>query len=412
MEFIRTFMPIIIDTNMTQISRRIELLSESATFAMQQKTSELRARGIDIIGLAAGEPDFPTPQFIKDAAKAAIDQDFSHYSPVAGYMSLRHAICDKLSRENGLEYTPEQIVVGNGAKQELANTLLALVNPGDEVVIPTPAWVSHIEMVKLAEGTPVTVPAFPANGLKITAAQLDEAITPRTRAVIINSPSNPTGMVYTRAELDALADVLRHHPHVTVISDEIYEHISFADKPASIASVPGMKERTVVCNGVSKAYAMTGWRIGFAAAPLPIAKAIGKLQGQYTSGPSSIAQKAAEAAYTGPQQCVTEMREAFRRRRDLICSLAADIPGWKFVEPQGAFYLFPDVSALIGLRHGDRAITSSADYVMYLLDKAHVATVDGAAFCAPGYIRLSYAASDDDIATAMRRIAEATSQLH
>lgn len=412
MEFIRTFMPIIIDTNMTQISRKIELLSESATFAMQQKTSELRSRGIDIIGLAAGEPDFPTPQFIKDAAKEAIDRDFSHYSPVAGYMSLRHAICDKLNRENGLEYTPEQIVVGNGAKQELANTLLALVNPGDEVIIPTPAWVSHIEMVKLAEGIPVTVPALPANGLKITAAQLDEAITPRTRAVIINSPSNPTGMVYTRAELDALADVLRHHPHITVISDEIYEHISFADKPASIASVPGMKERTVVCNGVSKAYAMTGWRIGFAAAPLHIAKAIGKLQGQYTSGPSSIAQKAAEAAYTGPQQCVAEMCEAFRQRRDLICSLAADIPGWEFVEPQGAFYLFPDVSALIGLRHGDRAITSSADYVMYLLDKAHVAAVDGAAFCAPGYIRLSYAASDDDIATAMRRIAEATSQLH
>lgn len=412
MEFIRTFIPIIIDTNMTQISRRIELLAESATFAMQQKTNELRARGTDIIGLAAGEPDFPTPQFIKDAAKAAIDRDFSHYSPVAGYMSLRRAICDKLQRENGLEYTPEQIVVGNGAKQELANTLLSLVNPGDEVIVPTPAWVSHIEMVKLAEGIPVTVPALPANGLKITAAQLDEAITPRTRAVIINSPSNPTGMVYTRAELEAMSDVLRRHPQVTVISDEIYEHISFADKPVSIASVPGMKERTVVCNGVSKAYAMTGWRIGFAAAPLPVAKAIGKLQGQYTSGPSSIAQKAAEAAYTGPQQCVAEMREAFRRRRDLICRLAADIPGWKFVEPQGAFYLFPDVSALIGLRHGDSIIASSADYVMYLLDKAHVATVDGAAFCAPGYIRLSYAASDDDIATAMRRIAEATSQLH
>lgn len=383
----------------------------SATLAMLQKTNELRAAGVDVIGLSAGEPDFNTPDFIKEAAKRAIDENYSRYTPVAGYMSLREAVCEKLRRENGLEFTPDCVVVGNGAKQELANVVLTLVNPGDEVVIPVPAWVSYVEMVKLAEGVPVTVAASPENNFKITAEQLRGALTPRSRLLMLNSPSNPTGAVYSREELDALAEVLADYPEVTVLSDEIYEHINFCGEVASIARSAGMKDRVVIANGVSKAYAMTGWRVGYMAGPKAIAKAVSKLQGQYTSGASSIAQKAAEAAYNGPQECVETMRKAFERRRDLICELAKEIPGWKVSRPEGAFYLFPDVRELLGKSDGETRIETSGDYVMYLLEKANVACVDGAAFCAPGFIRLSYATSDENIRTAMERIRNATSLL-
>lgn len=396
---------------MIQISNRVQALSPSATLAMSQKSAELRAAGVDIINMSVGEPDFNTPDFIKEAAKKAVDENFSRYTPVAGYLSLRQAVCDKLKRENGIEFTPDQIVVGNGAKQELCNAILATVNPGDEVIIPTPAWVSYVEMVKLAEGKVVEVAAGIESDFKITAAQLAEAITPRTRMVMLNTPSNPTGSIYSYDELKALAEVLEKHPDIIILADEIYEHINFTGEVHSISEFAGVRDRVIIVNGVSKAYAMTGWRIGYLAAPLPIAKAVSKLQGQYTSGASSIAQKAAEAAYNGPQQCVEDMRKAFERRRDLIVALAKEIDGWKVNVPEGAFYLFPEVSALIGRRCGERVINSSSDYVMYLLEVAHVACVDGGAFCAPGYIRLSYATSDDNIREAIRRIREATAKL-
>lgn len=393
---------------MIQISERVASLSPSATLAMSQKSAQLRASGVDVINMSVGEPDFDTPAHIKEAAKRAIDENYSRYTPVAGYLSLRQAVSAKLREENGLEFDPSRIVVGNGAKQELCNVVLATVNPGDEVLIPVPAWVSYVEMVKLAGGVPVLVHAGLETDFKISPEQLEAAVTPRARLLMLNSPCNPTGSIYTRGELEAFAEVLRRYPDVLVLSDEIYEHISFAGPVASIARCGGMSDRVVVVNGVSKAYAMTGWRIGYMAGPEPVAKAVTKLQGQYTSGASSIAQKAAEAAYTGSQECVGEMREAFRRRRDLIVELASDIPGWRVNRPDGAFYLFPDVSALIGREIGGRRIETSGDYVMYLLEVANVATVDGAAFCAPGYIRLSYATSDDNIREAMRRIREAT----
>ncbi len=396
---------------MLQISQRINSLAASATLAMSQRSNELRARGVDVINLSVGEPDFNTPDFIKDAAKKAIDENFTFYSPVAGYMSLRKAICENMKATEGVDFKPEQIVVSGGAKQALCNVILSTINPGDEVVIPTPAWVSYVEMVKLAEGVTVTVPATIEQDFKITPAQLREAITPRTRMVLICSPSNPTGSVYTREELEGLVDVLKDYPQILVLSDEIYRHINFTGSYTSMATFKEIADRTVVINGVSKAYAMTGWRIGFMAGPLSIAKACTKLQGQYTSGSSSIAQKAAEAAYTGPQDCVEDMRKAFERRRDLVVELASQIPGLKVNKPQGAFYLFPEVSSFIGKRFGDREIKSSGDLTMYLLEEAHVATVDGAAFCLPGYIRLSYATSDELIKEALRRIANALAAL-
>lgn len=397
---------------MIQISQRVQNLSPSATLAMSQKSAELRARGVDVINMSVGEPDFNTPDFIKEAAKKAIDENYSRYTPVPGYMSLREAIAGKLKTENGLDYEPTQIVVGNGAKQELGNVLLALVNKGDEVLIPTPAWVSYIELVKLSEGIPVTVPSGVEDDFKITPEKLEAAITPRTRVVMLNTPSNPTGSVYSFDELSALAEVIKRHEGITVIADDIYEHINFVKSVSSIAQVPGMLGRTVIINGVSKAYAMTGWRIGFMAGPLEVAKAVTKLQGQTTSGASSIAQKAAEAAYTGSQQCVEDMRVAFERRRDLIVSLASEIPGWRVNKPEGAFYLFPQIEGCLGKKAGDRLIETSGQYVEYILEEAHVACVDGAAFCAPGYMRLSYATSDDNIREAMRRIREATEKLH
>lgn len=393
------------------ISERVQSLAASATLAMSQKSAELKAQGVDVINLSVGEPDFPTPDHIKEAAKRAIDDNFTFYTPVAGYMSLRKAVCNKLRRENGVEFAPEQIVVGNGAKQALCNVILATVNPGDEVIIPTPAWVSYVEMVKLAEGKVVTLPAGIDTDFKITPAQLEAAITPATRMVLLCTPSNPTGSVYTPDELRGLVNVLAKYPQILVMADEIYEHINFGAEIRSLASFPEMADRVVIINGVSKAYAMTGWRIGYCAAPLWVAKAVNKLQGQYTSGASSIAQKAAEAAYEGPQQCVEDMRLAFERRRDLVVDLASRIPGFKVNKPAGAFYLFPEVSALLGKKFGDKVIATSGDLALFLLEHAHVATVDGAAFCAPGYIRLSYATSDDNIREAMARIARAVAEL-
>ena len=394
---------------MAQISNRIQALSPSATLAMSQKSNELKAQGVDVINLSVGEPDFFTPEHIKEAAKRAIDENYSFYTPVPGYLSLRKAICGKLLRENNLNFAPEQIIVSNGAKQSLCNCILSLVNPGDEVVIPTPAWVSYVEMVKLAEGKCVLVPATVEQNFKITPKQLSDAISPKTKMIILCSPSNPTGSVYSKEELKALADVLAAYPDIIILADEIYEHINYTGEFNSISQFESV--RVVIVNGVSKAYAMTGWRIGFIAAPLWIAKANSKLQSQYTSGCSSIAQKAAEEAYNGPQDCVEEMRKAFERRRDLIVSLLKEIPGLKINHPEGAFYIFPEVSAYFGKSYGKYTINDSNDLAMYLLEEAHVATVDGAAFCAPGYIRLSYATSDDNIREAVKRIAEALSKL-
>lgn len=393
------------------ISQRIKSLAASQTLAMSQKSNELKAQGVDVINLSVGEPDFNTPDHIKAAAVKAIEDNFSFYSPVPGYMSLRKAVADKLSRENGLSFAPEQIVVSGGAKQALCNVILATVNPGDEVIIPTPAWVSYVEMVKLAEGVSVTVPSTIESDFKVTPAQLEAAITPRTKMILICSPSNPTGSVYTRDELAALVAVIARHPGIIVLADEIYEHINYTGSFTSLASFPEIADRTVVVNGVSKAYAMTGWRIGYCAAPTAIAKACTKLQGQYTSGASSIAQKAAEAAYTGSQACVEEMRQAFERRRDLVVRLASGIPGLKVNKPEGAFYLFPEVSHYFGKSDGSRTIADASDLAMYLLDEGHVATVAGDAFCAPGYIRLSYATSDANIVEAMKRIAAALARL-
>ncbi|MGN1173651.1 MAG: pyridoxal phosphate-dependent aminotransferase [Muribaculaceae bacterium] len=396
---------------MIEISQRIQSLSQSQTLAMSQKSGELKAQGIDVINLSVGEPDFHTPEHIKEAAKRAVDENFTFYTPVPGYMSLRKAVAEKLRRENGLDFAPEQIVVSGGAKQALCNVILSTINPGDEVIIPTPAWVSYVEMVKLAEGKNVLVPADIKQDFKITPEQLEAAITPKTRMVLICSPSNPTGSVYSKDELQGLVNVIAKYPNILVLADEIYEHINFTGSFTSLGTFKEIADRVVIINGVSKAYAMTGWRIGYCAAPLAIAKACTKLQGQYTSGSSSIAQKAAEAAYTGPQDCIHEMCKAFHRRRDLVVSLAREIPGINVNEPQGAFYLFPEVSSYIGKWYGERVIASSGDLAMYLLEVGHVATVDGAAFCLPGYIRLSYATSDDNIRKAMRRIKEALAML-
>lgn len=398
---------------MQTISARVRALAQSQTLAMSQKSTELRARGIDVINLSVGEPDFHTPRHIKEAAERAIADNFTFYSPVPGYLSLRKAIAAKLSRENGLTYAPEQIVVGNGAKHSLCNVIMATVDPGQEVLIPVPAWVSYVEMVKLAQGVPVTVHTGIEQNFKITPEQLEGAITPRTRAILLCSPSNPTGSVYTRTELAALVEVITRYPDILVISDEIYEHINYTGLPyPSLGSFPEIADRTVIINGVSKAYAMTGWRIGYCACPPEIARAVSKLQGQYTSGVSSIAQKAAEAAYEGPQECVSEMCSAFERRRNLVVEMARRIPGLKVNEPQGAFYLFPEVSNYLGLSAPDgRKIETDSDLALYLLEEAHVATVAGSAFCSPGYIRLSYAAADEVLREAMNRIARALAAL-
>ena len=379
---------------------------------MSQKSAELKAQGIDIINMSVGEPDFNTPDHVKAAAKQAIDDNWSRYSPVPGYPALREAICHKLRTENGLCYEPSQIVVGNGAKQAVCNVILAIVDSGDEVIIPAPYWVSYPQMVLMADGTPVFVEATIEQDFKITPAQLEAAITPRTRALILCSPSNPTGSVYSAEELEALAVVLRRHPEVIVIADEIYEHINYVGAHASIASCEGMKERTAVINGVSKAYAMTGWRLGFVAAPADLAKGVNKLQGQYTSGPCSVSQMAATEAFAADQTCVEEMRQAFLRRKNLIVGLAREIPGFEVNDPAGAFYLFPRISSYFGKTDGKRTIHTSTDFALYLLEEAHVAAVGGDAFGSPECFRMSYATSDENIVEAMRRIKEACAKLH
>ena len=397
---------------MVHLSNRLNRLAPSATLAMSQKSSEMKAQGIDVINMSVGEPDFNTPDHIKEAAKKAVDDNWSRYSPVPGYPDLRKAVVEKLKRENGLDYSVSEILVSNGAKQAVCNAVMALVDDGDEVIIPAPYWVSYPQMALLAGGTPVHIPAGFEQNFKITPAQLEAAITPKTRMLILCSPSNPTGSVYSREELEGLANVLRKHPEVYVLADEIYEHINYVGKHESIAQFPGMKEQTIIINGVSKAYAMTGWRIGYMAAPEWIVKGCNKLQGQYTSGPCSVSQKAAEAAYVLSQDCVEEMRVAFERRRNLIVELAKDIPGLEVNVPQGAFYLFPKCTSFYGKTDGERTINNSTDLAMYLLEVGHVATVGGDAFGDPECFRMSYATSDDNIREAMRRIKDCLSRLH
>lgn len=378
---------------------------------MSQKSSEMKAQGIDVINMSVGEPDFNTPDHIKAAAKKAVDDNYSRYSPVPGYPDLRKAISAKLKNENGLDYSPSEILVSNGAKQSVCNTIMALVNEGEEVIIPAPYWVSYPQMVKLAGGEPVIVNAGFEQNFKMTPEQLEAAITPKTRMLILCSPSNPTGSVYSRQELAALAEVILRHEDLFVLADEIYEHINYVGEHASIAKVEGMRERAIIVNGVSKAYAMTGWRIGYIAAPEWIVKGCNKLQGQYTSGPCSVSQKAAEAAYTLDQECVETMRQAFQRRRDLIVELAKDIPGLEVNVPEGAFYLFPKCSSFFGKTDGKHTISNSTDFAMYLLEEGHVATVGGDAFGDPECFRMSYATSDDNIREAMRRIKETLAKL-
>ena len=396
---------------MTQLSDCLKRLSPSATLAMSQKSNEMKANGIDVINMSVGEPDFNTPDHIKEAAKKAIDDNFSRYSPVPGYVDLRKAIVEKLRNENHLEYGVTEISVSNGAKQCVCNAVLALVNPGEEVIIPAPYWVSYPEMVEIAGAKSVYIATDLSTNFKITPEQLENAITEKTRMLILCSPSNPTGSVYSKDELEALAEVIKKHENLYVVSDEIYEHISYIGNHESIAQFPGMRERTIIINGVSKAYAMTGWRIGFLAAPEWIAKGCNKLQGQYTSGPCSVSQKAAEAAYTGSQQCVEDMRLVFERRRNLIVKLAKDIPGLEVNVPEGAFYLFPKCSSFFGKEYGKYKISNSTDFAMYLLEEGHVATVSGDAFGAPDYFRMSYATDDKTITEALNRIKVALAKL-
>ena len=396
---------------MAQLSDRLNRLAPSATLAMSQRSNEMKAQGIDVINMSVGEPDFMTPDHVKMAGKKAIDDNFSKYSPVPGYLSLRKAIANKLKCENNLNYSASEVIVGTGGKQGVCNTILALVNPGDEVIILAPYWVSYPQMVKLAGGVPVIVPVGIEQDFKITADKLKAAITSKTKLIILCSPSNPTGSVYTKEELEALAKVVLEHNNLFVLSDEIYEHINYIGCHASIAACDGMKERTIICNGVSKAYAMTGWRLGWVAAPEWIIKGLNKLQGQYTSGTSSVSQMAALAAYEGDQGCVEDFREAFQRRRDLIVSLAKEVPGLEVNVPEGAFYLFPKCSSFFGKTTGKYVINNSTDFALYLLEEGHVATVAGDAFGSPDYFRMSYATSDDNIIEALSRIKDVLSKL-
>lgn len=396
---------------MELLSERLRRLKPSATVAMNQKTKDLQAQGIDIINLSVGEPDFNTPDHVKEAAKKAIDENYSFYTPVAGYPELRQAIVRKLKRENNLEYKPDEIVVSNGAKHAIANTIMSLVDKGDEVVIPSPYWVSYADLVTLAEGTNVIVKTRLEDNFKMSAGMLEEAITPRTKALILCSPSNPTGSVYSYEEMSALADVLRRHPQVFVIADEIYEHINFVGRHVSMAQFEGLRERVITVNGVSKAYAMTGWRIGYMAAAPWIVKACINLQGQFTTGASSIAQRASIAALDGDPQVVENMRQAFERRKKLIVGLVSEIPGIRLAIPDGAFYIFPDVSAFYGKQYNGFVIKNSDDMSLFLLDQGHIATVPGSAFGEDTCIRISYATSDEKISEAIRRMKDALALL-
>ncbi|MEC7114914.1 MAG: pyridoxal phosphate-dependent aminotransferase [Bacteroidota bacterium] len=395
----------------TRTSQLLGRLSESATIAMSRKARELKAAGRDIISLSLGEPDFDTPEPVKAAGIQAIEDNFTHYPPVPGYPEVRQAICDKLRRDNGLDYTADQIVISTGAKHSLMNVVLSLVDAGDEVILPAPYWVSYADMTNLAGGKVVTVQTGIEQDFKMTADQLRDALTDRTRIVMVNSPNNPSGSVYTEEEMAALAAVLREHPRAIAISDEIYEYINFTEAHASLAAQPGMMERTVTVNGVSKGFAMTGWRIGYIAAPQWIAAACTKLQGQFTSGASGISQKATEHAMNGGGALAAEMKAAFLKRRDFMVNGLKAIDGFEVNVPQGAFYIFPDVSALFGRKHAGGALSSGHDLAMYLLEAADVATVGGDAFGSPNCIRLSYAASDEQLAEALRRIERAVGEL-
>ena len=389
-------------------------MAASETLAMTQAARDLKAQGKDVISLSIGEPDFNTPESIKEAAKKAIDDNFSHYPPVPGYADLKEAVCKKFKRDNNLDFTPDQIIVSTGAKQSIYQVVQCLVNPGDEVVIPTPYWVSYREIVKVAGGECVYVKTAIENDFKVTAEQLEKAITPKTKLIMFSSPSNPTGMLYTKEELRKIADMLQKHPQVYVMADEIYEHINFVGKHESLAQFPEIKERVITINGVAKGYAMTGWRIGFIAAPLFIAKACNKLQGQITSATCSIAQKATVRAMEldpATDKDIIWMREQFKERRDLVYKLLCEIPGLKVRLPQGAFYFFPEVSSYFGKSYGEYHIQNSTDLCMYLLHEANVATVMGSAFGDDNCIRLSYATSKETLIEAIRRIKEALAKL-
>lgn len=397
--------------DMTKVAERINRLSESATLAVAQKSRELKAQGIDVISLGVGEPDFHTPGFIKEAAKKAIDDNYSYYSPIPGYPELLKAIAGKLKRENGLDYEPAQIVVSNGAKHSLANVLQVVVDKGDEVIVPAPYWVTYVDLVSYSEGVNVVIDTTVENDFKITPAQLEAAITPKTRAFLFSSPSNPTGSVYSYEELKAFAAIFARHPQIIIISDEIYEHIIYGKQFASLAQFPEIRDRVVIINGVSKSYAMTGYRIGFMAGPLWVAKACNKLQGQFTSGPNSVAQIASVAAFNHDGTEVRKMVAQFEKRRDLVLAMMAEIPGLKTSKPDGAFYVFPECSAYFGKSDGEMVIRNSDDLCFYILSKGHVGVVSGDAFGAPGCFRLSYAASEEQLVTALTRIKGALAKL-
>jgi len=396
---------------MTILSDRIENLAESATIAMSQRSRDLKAKGVDVINLSLGEPDFNTPDFIKEAAKRAVAENYTHYTPVPGYLEVREAIALKLKRDNGLDYHPNQIVVSTGAKQSIINAVLCLVNKGDEVLIPAPYWVSYREMALYSEGTVVPIQAEVEQGFKITPQQLEAHISDNTKLFIFSSPSNPTGGGYTENELRALGEVFKRYPKIHIISDEIYEHIRYIGHHFSMASIPELYERVITVNGVSKAFAMTGWRIGYIAASKQIATACTKIQGQFTSAPSSISQMAAKAAMEADPKDIQFMVDAFARRRKIMIDGLSSIEGLICNEPEGAFYLFPKVDALLGSHFGDRQIKTAEDLCMYLLEEAHVATVDGSAFGADEYIRLSYAASEETLKEAIERIRLAIDKL-
>lgn len=395
-----------------QLSNRINALAESATIAMAAKAREFKSRGIDVISLSLGEPDFKTPDFIREAAKEAIDEGkWFSYPPVPGYPDLREAIVEKLKQENGIDCSVNNIVVSNGAKHSIANVMLSLINPGDEVIVYAPYWVTYVEVVKLAGGVPVVIEGGIEQDFKASAAQLEAAITDKTKAIIYSSPCNPTGAVFSKEELEAIADVVKRHDGIMVIADEIYEYINFAGVNHSIAAVPGMFERTITVNGVSKSYAMTGWRIGYICAPEWLAKAMNKMQGQVTSGVCSIAQRAALAAILGGKEKTAEMVETYRRRREMVYELLRDIPGMKINKPEGAFYMFPDISSYFGKSNGDVKIENASDMAMYILNTAHVSVVTGDAFGSPKCIRISYAASDENLKEALKRIKDALGKL-
>lgn len=396
---------------MSKLSDRINNLAESQTLAMAKKSRELQAQGKDIISLSIGEPDFDTPQFIKDAAKKAIDENFTRYTPVPGYLDLRKAISLKFKRDNNLNYNFDQIVVSTGAKQSIANVILSMVNPGEEVIVPIPYWVSYIETIKLAEGIPVTIPTTIDSNFKITAEQLKKAITPKTKMIVFSTPCNPSGSVYNKAELKALADVIIQHPDLYVISDEIYEYINFAGKHESIAQFDFIYDRVITVNGVSKGYAMTGWRIGYIGAPKWIADACEKMQGQFTSAPASISQMATMEAVKADPSTMTYMCDAFKKRRDLVLSLMKEIPGMKTNVPDGAFYIFPNISSYFGKSYNNYHIKNSSDLSMFLLEEGNVALVSGDAFGDDNCIRFSYATAEEKLIEAVKRMKEALAKL-